>query len=192
MKRYAYFLFIQLLIIGVCFTGNYSALAQGFEDLPLEPREFETEEELMRLWKIPQKTKGLTPRSLNTATIVYDPAPPTKLGVNFEPNSFQLSSDKKTLSQLRIMANVMKKVPEYFLEIAGHTDTKGDEKYNLWLSYQRANAVKEYIVSKYQINEKRLIVSAHGEYHPLRKGNNKKDHAVNRRVQCRPILSEKR
>jgi len=52
------------------------------------------------------------------------------------------------------------------VSIAGHTDRLGTDAYNMNLSQNRANSIKQYLVGK-GIPEDRITVSAHGETMPL-------------------------
>ncbi len=52
--------------------------------------------------------------------------------------------------------------PLVIVEIQSHTDSKGNELYNLKLSQKRAESVVNYLVSK-GINEKRLVPKGYGE-----------------------------
>ena len=67
--------------------------------------------------------------------------------------------------------------------IVGHTDSIGDENYNLALSQRRAEAVKEYLVSTYSVDPLRLITIGRGESELLDPGN--PDNPINRRVEFR-------
>ena len=42
----------------------------------------------------------------------------------------------------------MAKYPEYHLTISGHTDSVGDDKFNLALSQRRAKACYDYLLGK--------------------------------------------
>jgi|GEM_PF-1075277 len=76
----------------------------------------------------------------------------------------------------------------YVFEIAGHTDIRGTDEYNLELSKKRAMAVKEYLVRKFNIPEERLVPKGYGERSPLcTEGASEKEetpcNALNRRVE---------
>ncbi|MFO1352752.1 MAG: OmpA family protein [Gammaproteobacteria bacterium] len=51
--------------------------------------------------------------------------------------------------------------------IEGHTDSKGNAAYNLRLSQRRAQAVKQYLVAKHQIDPGVLLAAGKGESEPL-------------------------
>ncbi|MEF2229958.1 MAG: OmpA family protein [Pseudodesulfovibrio sp.] len=69
--------------------------------------------------------------------------------------------------------------------IAGHTDTLGDEKYNLALSRKRADAVKTYLVDKWRIAPELIETAGYGKSRPLSSGTTKADQQRNRRVEVR-------
>ncbi len=56
--------------------------------------------------------------------------------------------------------------PELIVEIQSHTDSKGNDKYNMKLSQKRAESVVEYLVNK-GIDRKRLIAKGYGETKPV-------------------------
>ncbi len=66
--------------------------------------------------------------------------------------------------------------------IEGHTDANGSEESNLALSQNRANAVRDYLVSK-GIKRSRLSTVGYGEEKPIDPSNNEKAWATNRRVE---------
>jgi outer membrane protein OmpA-like peptidoglycan-associated protein len=65
--------------------------------------------------------------------------------------------------------------------IAGHTDAKGGERYNLSLSEQRAEAVKRYLIQKFGFSADALMSVGYGKEHL--KNTNDPYAAENRRVQ---------
>ncbi len=69
--------------------------------------------------------------------------------------------------------------------IGGHTDAKGDEKYNLALSKKRAEAVKAYLVNKWGIPSDLIQTVGYGKSRPLTDGTTKEDLQKNRRVEVR-------
>ena len=73
-----------------------------------------------------------------------------------------------SLSQSRIILN-------------GHTDAKGSNEYNLELSERRAVAVREYLISRFPIDDNRLIAIGFGE--ERLKNTYEPEAAENRRVE---------
>jgi len=67
--------------------------------------------------------------------------------------------------------------------IAGHTDDKGKEAYNLKLSEQRAQSVKAFLVSAYDMDDTRLTIKAYGESQPIETNETKAGQMKNRRVE---------
>jgi outer membrane protein OmpA-like peptidoglycan-associated protein len=67
------------------------------------------------------------------------------------------------------------------LEIAGHTDERGDDAYNLDLSIRRAAAVRTYLEQQ-GVDAKRLESQGYGETNPLDRRSNEAAWAKNRRV----------
>jgi outer membrane protein OmpA-like peptidoglycan-associated protein len=56
--------------------------------------------------------------------------------------------------------------PEEKLAVEGHTDTKGSERYNLLLSYQRAKAVVGFL-NKAGVPDRQITILAAGEDNPI-------------------------
>ena len=69
--------------------------------------------------------------------------------------------------------------------IAGHTDTKGTDVYNLALSKKRANSIKAYLVNKWGIEPSTLEAVGYGKSRPLTSGMSAEDQQKNRRVEIR-------
>lgn len=65
------------------------------------------------------------------------------------------------------VAGVMKQNPDIKIVVVGHTDSRGSEKYNNVLSYNRAKSAIEFLVSQHGIARERLILNWTGEGSPL-------------------------
>ncbi len=68
-------------------------------------------------------------------------------------------------------------------EIIGHTDNVGSEPYNLGLSIQRAQAVKDFLVKGLDIEAERLEITGYGETKPIDSNSTEIGRAQNRRVE---------
>lgn len=80
--------------------------------------------------------------------------------VYFKLNSSYLTSaDKELLDQL---SAIMQEEPGLVIKVTAHTDSRGTEKYNQWLSERRAERTVAYVVSK-GIPEDRISHEAFGE-----------------------------
>lgn len=69
--------------------------------------------------------------------------------------------------------------------IGGHTDGKGDEKYNLALSKRRAESVKKYLVNKWGIAPDLIEAVGYGKSRPITAGTTPEEQQKNRRVEIR-------
>lgn len=99
--------------------------------------------------------------------------------VNFEFNSAQL----KTSSYITLDGAVatMKKYDDIRAIVAGHTDSVGNDAYNLNLSERRASSVRDYMMNR-GIAPSRLIARGYGETRPIRDNQTKEGRKANRRV----------
>ena len=72
--------------------------------------------------------------------------------------------------------------------VAGHTDAKGSDVYNLDLSDRRAKSVQNFLIEQFDIDPKQLVAIGFGE----EQLKNKEDPraAENRRVQVVNMASE--
>lgn len=68
------------------------------------------------------------------------------------------------------------------IEIVGHTDNVGDDKYNLNLSSRRANALRDELVRR-GISSDRISAVGKGSSMPVASNDNEKGRAKNRRVE---------
>ena len=116
-----------------------------------------------------------------------EPAPPpapkppllTLRGVVFEFDKSVLTRGAKDTLQQAV--TIMKDHPEIRVEIQGHTDWIGSDKYNQGLSERRANSVKAYLVSQ-GISESRISTRGFGKSQPIATNDTAEGRALNRRV----------
>ncbi len=80
------------------------------------------------------------------------------------------------------IVQVLKDNPGIRLRIEGHTDSIGSAAYNLRLSQKRANAVRNYLISK-GIDPNRLEAVGYGESRPIAPNTTPEGRAKNRRVE---------
>jgi len=70
------------------------------------------------------------------------------------------------------------------IEIAGHTDIRGSDEYNLKLSRDRAESVVNYLVTHFNLSKERLRPQGYGKRVPLCQAETTEGcHALNRRVE---------
>lgn len=100
----------------------------------------------------------------------------------FDRKSAELTEQGKALLETNRQAAIELLQRATFIEIVGHTDSKGDEDENMALSKRRATAVRDYLVSKGHDSSK-LVISGMGETAPVASNDTKEGRAQNRRVE---------
>jgi outer membrane protein OmpA-like peptidoglycan-associated protein len=95
-----------------------------------------------------------------------------------------LDPSKPALDEL---AQVLTNKPLWKLEISGHTDDVGDDNANLVLSKKRAEALKNYLVSK-GISADRMATLYFGETKPIAENNTPEGRKKNRRVEIKIVF----
>ncbi|MBK8245682.1 MAG: OmpA family protein [Saprospiraceae bacterium] len=91
-----------------------------------------------------------------------------------------LTSDARL--NLNNLVEVLQKYPDTNIEIQGHTDDQGTNKYNKSLSKRRAKSVYQYIAQT-NIKSNRLSTKGFGETSPKYSNSNIDGQAQNRRVE---------
>lgn len=72
--------------------------------------------------------------------------------------------------------------PKVRIELAGHTDNRGEAKLNLKLSQDRVNVVRKYLISK-GIDDNRVTGRGYGGSKPITKNDSEESRRLNRRVE---------
>ncbi len=112
--------------------------------------------------------------------------------IYYDYNKWDIRSDAAL--ELDKLVSLMNKYPAMKIEFGSHTDSRGDDKYNMTLSDKRAKSAVAYIVSK-GIETKRIKAKGYGESQLLNRcANNvecfEEEHEFNRRTEIK-ILSVK-
>lgn len=92
----------------------------------------------------------------------------------------------ETTGRLDMAADILKSYPNSKFKIEGYTDSTGSAAFNLKLSDARANAVKDYLISK-GIPAANLSAEGFGEENPIESNNTAAGRAVNRRVEIKLV-----
>jgi outer membrane protein OmpA-like peptidoglycan-associated protein len=89
--------------------------------------------------------------------------PAVDIEIYFEFNSARLN--KQSLPKLKELGEALldEKLNGETFMIAGHTDAVGGDGYNLTLSEQRADSVRQYLLDKYNLDISKLIAIGYGE-----------------------------
>lgn len=102
-------------------------------------------------------------------------------GILFDVNSDKLRSE--SYGALKDIANVLTENADVKVKIIGHTDSDGDDKSNLELSKRRAEAVKNFLIKEFNVNQSRIETDGKGESQPVDKNLTPEGKANNRRVE---------
>ncbi len=81
------------------------------------------------------------------------------------------------------IGEVFKKYEGAKVQINGHTDNVGEEKYNTALSERRANEVKRYLEKNNGKGSLHISTKGYGESQPITPNNTEEDRKKNRRVE---------
>ena len=100
--------------------------------------------------------------------------------IQFEFNSSALTADSQ--EGIDMIVDFLQRNPELKVELAGHTDNVGNAKYNLQLSDDRANVVREALIAK-GIEASRLTAKGYGASKPLWPNDSDEHRALNRRTE---------
>jgi outer membrane protein OmpA-like peptidoglycan-associated protein len=99
---------------------------------------------------------------------------------------FSFNSDKireESAPTLKDIAEVMRRHPDWKLQVNGHTDGIGGDAFNLDLSKRRAAAVKDALVKQYNVAPNRLATNGFGRSQPKDTNATLEGRANNRRVE---------
>jgi Outer membrane protein and related peptidoglycan-associated (lipo)proteins len=102
-------------------------------------------------------------------------------GILFDVNSDRIKPESYGI--LKEIATVLTENASVRVKVVGHTDSDGDEKFNLELSKRRAESVKKALSKEFGIDESRIETDGKGESQPADKNDTPAGKANNRRVE---------
>ena len=115
------------------------------------------------------RRKLISDGKISTNAILFDSG-----SANIQPQSMGI---------IHQISQVLDQESEMRLKIVGHTDSDGTDATNRDLSKRRAQAVKNTLVSIYNIDQNRLQADGKGEAQPVADNSTPKGKAQNRRVE---------
>lgn len=112
---------------------------------------------------------------------------PVEVGITVRLKNIYFDFDKTTLKpesfvELNKVVEFLKQNPRVSIEIAGHTDGKGSESYNINLSQGRSQSVVDYLAGQ-GIEGARLQAHGYGKSKPIDTNDTDEGRANNRRVE---------
>ena len=114
----------------------------------------------------------------------------TRVGQNIilnMPSNITFATDQSMVqpqfnSTLVSVALVLKKFDKSIIDVYGHTDSQGDDAYNLGLSQRRAVSVATTLANQ-GIDQRRFYIEGKGELSPIASNATEQGRAQNRRVE---------
>jgi len=103
---------------------------------------------------------------------------PSKITFDTAQSNLQASFIKV----LNSIVLVLNHYPDTALNIVGHTDSIGSDESNITLSYQRANAVAQYLMGQ-KVSATRITAQGAGEKFPIASNDSDAGRSLNRRVE---------
>jgi outer membrane protein OmpA-like peptidoglycan-associated protein len=112
---------------------------------------------------------------------------PLEVGQSIKLNNVFFEAGLPTLKsesypELNRLIEILKENPNISIDLAGHTDHKGDKATLLKLSQDRVATVETYLVSN-GINESRITGSGYGDTMPVAPSDTEENSRLNRRVE---------
>ena len=136
----------------------------------------------MYTFELPEEIRSDSANYLATVDIV-ELAPGDAVilqNIQFEYNSAALTESSE--AGIQMLTEFLQRNPLLKVELAGHTDNVGSDSYNLKLSSERAEVVRQALVNK-GIDATRLTAQGYGATRPLVPNDSEEQRAMNRRTE---------
>jgi len=116
----------------------------------------------------------------NGCEFVLRKAEEIRLDINFETDKAVIG--EAYVGEVEKAAKFLKKYSQVKAEIGGHTDSTGSHAHNEKLSQRRAEAVRDMLVQRFNVNPARLTAVGYAETKPIASNKTVEGRAENRRV----------
>lgn len=110
------------------------------------------------------------------------------IGLTFR--SGKSTIEPEYFSLLTSVQRAIRKFPNAALRVEGHTDAVGDDRFNESLSYERASAVKRYLMANMGLDDSAIAAVGYGESRPIASNETAEGKAKNRRIDIILTFSE--
>jgi outer membrane protein OmpA-like peptidoglycan-associated protein len=100
--------------------------------------------------------------------------------IYFQVNSAEMSPDSRVV--IREIAKFAQAYQNTYIEIAGNTDNTGSRDYNIKLSRDRAEVVKDFLISEFKFPGSRFSVKGKGPDNPIADNRTDEGRQLNRRT----------
>lgn len=137
----------------------------------------------------PLTTKGLTESTTLKRNIFLEAI---VIGKAIKLENIYYDFDKSDIRpdaavELDKLVTIMKENPTIWIELGSHTDSRGNDQYNQWLSQSRANSAVQYIIDR-GVDKSRISAKGYGESMLVNNCSNgvkcsAADHQLNRRTE---------
>lgn len=101
--------------------------------------------------------------------------------IKFKLDSYELDAAAKAALD-EFAGRVTALTDQYFIEIQGHTDDTGGERYNEELGQDRADSVRRYLSRQHKLPLARMSTISYGDTLPLESNKSRAGRSANRRV----------
>ncbi len=129
----------------------------------------------------PMQARMVAPEASTLAAELERSGRATLPGVFFDTGEDTLRPESDVA--LAQAAALLQSQPALRLRVEGHTDSEGDDAFNLALSQRRAAAVRQALVERHGIDAARLVAQGFGEAQPVADNATSEGRARNRRVE---------
>ena len=197
MLKFLVMLFLAVLIFAQAYAENYrfETTSEGIADAltrPAPEQQAQTRSltrsftPSTRAIKVVSKDRG----KIVEETVVVNEAPPPQsvnLKIEFDTNSYAIRPGSFRLLKELGKALTSDKIRGKKLILKGHTDSDGEDAYNLTLSLSRALSVQNYLVGNFEIQPDRIKVVGYGEALALVPNTSAANKQLNRRVEVQAV-----
>ena len=164
------------------------ARAGGMPDLVIDPRISDTPSTNKTATSAknvsePVKTKVSMPSKIKASTTVKEAHGNFFLLLTVEFDFAKYFIRKDYNDDIKKVADTMKENPKAKAVIKGHTDNVGKRAYNMKLSKERANSVKQYLVRKFGIKSSSITTIGYGFDKPVASNDTEEGRQKNRRAE---------
>jgi outer membrane protein OmpA-like peptidoglycan-associated protein len=139
------------------------SMSRSISDSPVDQARAAEAQRAIEILRHAQKTRSLTTTQREQVAAVAKDRPKIDLEIYFDYNSAAITP--KAVPGLNSLGRVLSSADldgSVFM-IAGHTDAKGGETYNLGLSERRAKSVRNYLVENFKLPAQALNAVGYGK-----------------------------